>query len=259
MKRVLAAVAAMALACMLSGATAVQAQPASGETRTKARELFERGRAALEQGRYVEARDLLMRSLERKPNAGTAFNLALAQRETGETMEALQLFDRLLAGEFGTISSEQRSEVQSLRKETGREAARIRVALSAPASAEIRIDGTRVGSVAPGGTLETKVDAGRRVVTATLPDGTTAERHVTVARGATARLQLQLGQRATRPGPEQPPDRSLWTRGWFWGVLGGAAVVAGGVAAGVTLSKDPGSKPLEGEHFGVTRTLRQTP
>ena len=43
---------------------------------------------------------------------------------------------------------------------------------------------------------------------------------------------------------DEPEKRPLHRRGWFWGVLiGGVLVVAGGVTAGVLLTRDPGINP----------------
>ena len=44
-------------------------------------------------------------------------------------------------------------------------------------------------------------------------------------------------------GPPAAAERPLWKRGWFWGVIGGAAVVVAGVAVGVAIgtstTRDP--------------------
>jgi tetratricopeptide (TPR) repeat protein len=56
----------------------------------------------------------------------------------------------------------------------------------------------------------------------------------------------------TAPGPSPRADKPLWKKAWFWGVVGGAAVVVAGVAIGVGIAtstpKDPsaslGARPV---------------
>jgi len=47
----------------------------------------------------------------------------------------------------------------------------------------------------------------------------------------------------TTAAPSPRDERPVWKKGWFWGVIGGAAVVVAGVAVGVSLgtatTKDP--------------------
>ncbi len=57
---------------------------------------------------------------------------------------------------------------------------------------------------------------------------------------------------------DEPEKRPLVRRGWFWGVLiGGAIVIAGGVTAGVLLSREPGINPELGTIRGHSAPMEQ--
>jgi len=64
---------------------------------------------------------------------------------------------------------------------------------------------------------------------------------------------------ADKPGTSDQPDkRPLVRRGWFWGVLiGGALIIAGGVTAGVLLTREPGIDPELGTIRGQSMPTEQ--
>jgi hypothetical protein len=163
-----------------------------GASAARARELFDQANQALGTGRFAEARDLLRESLALAPNVGSAFNLAVALRGTGEILEAVRVFDALLGGEHGALSRDQRSEAERLLRATRGEIAVLHVSASGAERIEIRIDGTRVGDVGPGDRLEHQVDPGEHVVTASAPRRETAEAPVTLDRGGSRRVELAL-------------------------------------------------------------------
>lgn len=157
-----------------------------------ARELFRQADAALETGRFAEARDLLRRSLAITPNPASAFNLAVALRGTGETLASVAVFDALLEGEYGELSRAQRAETQRLRTETRAEIAVLHISATGASEIEIRVDGQRVGSIEAGGTLAHEVDPGARVVTASAPRRETDERRLELPRGGSLRVAFEL-------------------------------------------------------------------
>jgi len=58
--------------------------------------------------------------------------------------------------------------------------------------------------------------------------------------------------------PDQPEKKPLVRRGWFWGVLvGGALVIAGGITAGVLLTREPGIDPELGTIRGQSMPTQQ--
>jgi len=154
-----------------------------------ARALFDQGRVALSTGRFAEARDLFRRSLELVPKAGSAFNLAVAMRGTGEALDAVVTLDRLLRGEYGAIAKEQRAEAEKLREQARADIGTIHVELSGTDSGRIRVDG-RPAEIDARGALG--VDAGAHVVEASATGYKTVEVKVDVGRGATARVKLVL-------------------------------------------------------------------
>jgi len=78
---------------------------------------------------------------------------------------------------------------------------------------------------------------------------TDAERRIVEIDAELAALAPAPQPQVTSPSAEpQPPaestKRPLHRRGWFWGVvIGGALVLAGGITAGVLLSRDPPFEP----------------
>jgi len=176
------------LAGVLVAPSGVAAQGAERE----ARELFQAGNEALSTGRFAEARDLFRRSLDITPNAGTAFNLAVALRGTGQTLEALQIFEALLEGEFGRLSRAQRRETERLRREVEAEIAVLHITVRGADDIEVRVDGQRIASAADGEIVEHRVDPGVRVVTVSAPRRVTQERRVDLERGSSVELEVEL-------------------------------------------------------------------
>lgn len=225
-----------------------------------ARRLFEEAAAALQEGRFVVARDLLRRSLDEHAAAPTAFNLAVALRGTGETVEAVDLFEALLDGRYGRLDGARRTEVQSLLRETRADVATIRIEIAGPPSANARVDGE---PVAPDrrGALTRRVDAGRHLVTATAEGWEPAEERIEIARGAETTVTLTLTRRASAPladraSPATAPPRdssTLLDSPWFW-LATGAAIVAA-ITIGILLSTDTTSDPTRDPVFGIIETL----
>lgn len=110
MSRVLAA-----LVFVVAGVVPAAAQdtPEPARARTEARELFVRADALLTSGRFAEARDLLRRSFDAFPAAPTAFNLAVAARGVGRSVEAVSWLDRLVGGELGALDAARLAEVRA--------------------------------------------------------------------------------------------------------------------------------------------------
>jgi len=161
----------------------------------RARALFGRATQALQAGRFAEARDLLRQSLALFPMAATAFNLAVALRGTGETLEATALFERLLGGEHGALTADRRAEIAELLRATRSEIATLRVEVEGARRVDVRVDGELVGTIDDGGRLRRRVDAGRHVVLASAEGMVTIEERVSVERGRVARVALRMQPR----------------------------------------------------------------
>ena len=239
---------ALLVAVVMSSSIAV----AQDDAREQARVLFEQGTEALRNRRFTEAIEHLEGSLELFDNPGTAFNLANALRGAGRTLDAITVFDRLIADAFGTLRDEERAQATQLREEARAELGTVRVRVEGPGTAEIRIDGERADDTNAEGRGEYRVDAGEHVVDARAEGFRPEELAVQLARGQERELSFVLervAERIVERRVEAEPSRA-----WI-GVLVGV-LVAGAVATtlGLVLRDREGDPFVDGE-FGVTQTL----
>lgn len=145
--------------------------------------LFEDGTDAIREGRFADARDLLREAHDRARRVGTAFNLAVALRGTGEVVACTELFDALLALEFGELPDATRAQVVPLRAECAALRARLTVRVEGPQRAELSIDGRPVGEVVADADPARWLDPGTYVLTLRAPGREERTRSVTMARG----------------------------------------------------------------------------
>lgn len=181
-------------AALFVGAGVVPVNAQSSDQRAEARDLFDSAVRAIGDGRFAEARDLLQRSLTLFPNTSTAFNLAVALRGTGQSVASVEVFDRILAAEFGALSPGQRTQAQGLREETAREVATLRITASGQGRLRVAVGASEVGVVDGRGTVEARVDAGEHVVSAQNERGDRAEERVAVARGGSVDVTLRVAR-----------------------------------------------------------------
>ena len=231
-----------------------QAQPRSVSAEAEAAEAadvqrsFGAGNAALRAGRFHEARDLL-REAHRGANAvGTAFNLAVALRGTGEVSECAALFDRLLLGAFGEVTADVGAQSESLREEC--RAAVATLAVRVTHGAVVRVDGQAIGRVEPGAPRELRLDPGPHVVTAAERGFVTAEERVVLGRSERGAVEIRLVPAITlalsTASPTSVDERAatVFEEAWFWGLVIGVALAAGGVALGVALTPPSVAEPI---------------
>lgn len=160
---------------------------AHAQSRDQARRLFDRGAAAMNDGRFGEARDLFRRSLSLFPNAGTAFNLAVALERTGELVEAVGVFDALREEAFGALQRAQLSEVERLRASADAGVGVLELTIpDAIDGLEVRVDG-EVYDLGP-----IRLDPGTHVVLATAPRHEPHEQRIEMERGGRQALSLSL-------------------------------------------------------------------
>ncbi len=182
-----------ASALALIAALAIPAHAIAGPEDDARRE-FDAGRAALKTGRFAEARDNFRRALALAPKAPSAFNLGVALRGTGEPVEAVSVFEALLAGSYGELSADQRAQIDALLSETRAEIATLELRVEGAPVAEVRIDGRRVKDL-PAGQVHTQaLDPGAYVVSASAPQRLPAEQRIELARGGRSAMTLQLVQ-----------------------------------------------------------------
>gem|GEM_PF-3244533 len=166
---------------------------AKGSDASGARELFGVALLRIQSGRFAEARDLLEESLALTPRAGTAFNLAVANRGAGDLLKARELLDELLQGKYGELSSSQEADARGLHSEIKSQIGKLQISVEGTTEAEVRVDGERAGVVRSGqGPLQVEVDPGRRLVSVSAPDYKEEEREVRVEPGEKVALAFAL-------------------------------------------------------------------
>jgi hypothetical protein len=211
-----------------------------------------RGTAALQAGRFPEARDLLRQSMQHRAHTSTAFNLVVALRGTDDPLGAFRICERLLAGEYGAISPPRRAQARQVCDEARNEVATIEVEAFGAEVITVRVDGEPAGEVGDGGTFQRRVNPGRRVVAVSAPGHAGDEQVINVERGGRAHVALRLISIAT----EGPPGGSSGDDSIVWWIVGGSAAAAVAIAVIVGVVVSQGSGP-EGGDFPLTLTLRE--
>ncbi|MFK8004440.1 MAG: hypothetical protein AB8H86_33040 [Polyangiales bacterium] len=230
--------------------SAQETERPSEETVTAAQEsAMERhqlGAAALLEARFAQARDFFREAMNLAPNGGSAYNLALALRGTGESTEAIALFEQLLDGEFGPVGDTQAEDMRRWIVEERGALATVEVNVEGPAEAALRVDGRGVGTATLGEPLTLHLDAGRRTLMAEADGFRISEEVIFAERASQTRLTLSLVASAQ--------ERRIFEKPAFWVVVG--LVVVAGIAAGVVAALGPyESAPESSEPFGVATAL----
>lgn len=225
-------------------------EPASTEESAEARalELHRRGAEALRDARFARARDLFREALELAPNGGSAYNLALALRGTGESQEAIAVFERILSGELGEVSETRAADIRRWIVEERGALSTLDLAVDGAPAAELRIDGRELGTASPERPLRVRVNAGRHTISARAEGFEPDEEVVFAERAAEQRVELSL-----RP---LPASGGLLEDPAFW--ITGAAVVLVVVAVSVVAAFAPyEGAPESYPPFHVARALTE--
>ena len=217
----------------------------------RARARFEAGRRAIDEARYADAVVLFREAHALAPNVSTAFNLALALAHVGDTLEAIALFEALLAAEHGELRPEQGEDVRRRIDAAREELATLHISVSGAPRAIVSVDGEQLAEVIAGGAaLAVRVDPGDHevVARAAAGDGRVVDR-VHVGRGEELRVRLALPLAAPRvadeatstPAPPpraEPRDDASSGATWLWIGVAALAVGAGALAAVLLLSDE---------------------
>ena len=227
-----------------AGVLRAQSQEPSTDEET-ARVLFDEAAEAYRDGHLVEARRLLLRSLQLSPRASSALNLAQVQRTMGLPVDAEETLLRILDGTYG-IGAESRSErVRQALEEVRRRQARLVVVLRGTAGGQLLLDGEPAGDIGPNDPRPLPANPGPHRVEVITTTGERQSTRIEAAAGERTRGELVLLSNAAPPEPTQPPERHA-SRAWLWATLG---VVAAGTIAGIVLwramdSPDPVTDPV---------------
>lgn len=233
------AILAAAILCALGHLARVAADPAPAikldgddkpwnrgvplPARETARDLFLEGNRLFHIPVYPRAADKYVAALARWKHPAIYFNLALAQLNLGQEVEAHDSLQQALQHGADPLGPEQFAEAQRQLHELEHQMGRIRISCATP-GAEVSLDGA-VLFVGTGG-RERWVKAAAHEVTAKRPDYLSEARRLTVAPGQVQDVDLHLITLA------EAQDSGRRWRPWKpWAVVaaGGAIVVAGGV------------------------------
>ena len=232
-----AALLLVSLGAWLASPPTVSAQDvAEVDPVVEAKRLFDEAIVQLGAGRADIGRDLLRRSLGLHSRKSTRYNLGVALRRTGETTEAVAIFDGLLLERSLTKKERARVE-QELRAAKG-ELATLIVKISGAETATLEIDAREVGEARAGQAERYTLDPGEHVIIAR--SGGTTRQRVNLARGQTLTVDLHvlsLKAQNAEAKKRRRRKRAAW-------IAPATAVVAAVVIAAVVVSQPSGETAL---------------
>lgn len=169
----------------------------------EARAAFDAGRSAYERGDVEEALSQLRRSLTLTPRIGTAYNLAIVEAAAGHAVEAANLADRLLAGEYGELENAQREEAGSLLASVESHCARLTVSIRGPVDSWLAINGERV---AIDGAVTLRLVQGNHRVEAGAEGLRNQQSEISLVNGERRTLRFDLQRQSGRIALVAPAD-----------------------------------------------------
>ncbi len=254
----------------LSRPSGASAQEPSASERALARRAFHQGMTAARAERWEDARVAFERAWELVHRPRVLLNLATAQVHTGRLVEGAENYRRYVRenrdGADARLLREARQRLSEVEARTPQLTLRV---TSLRPDDELMLDGAPVSRAVLSAPLP--VNPGRHVLRVLREGAAVAEAEVTLDVGAEQSLRLEVpaptrAATAGVPGPAQaardgaPPETSagllegpgapehegggVLRSPWFWIAIG--LVVAGGVTAGVVLTRDSGRAPFTG-------------
>lgn len=155
--------------------------------RVRARDLFREGLAAIDEGRFAEAAEVLARSLAIRESAPGRYNRALALRGAGRYRAAIEEVDRFIELATGARHARNRAAALEMRDELRASLAHLRLVITgAPDAAEL--DGEAL--TPPEGTHELELDPGSHRVTTRRDGHAPVEREIELTAGSREELSL---------------------------------------------------------------------
>jgi hypothetical protein len=247
-------------------------QPAAGDV-AAARDLFREGAKAAKAGQWEEARVAYERSYLLRPSPLTRYSLAMAQKETGHVVEALENFRAFLRDPMDATTSQYRPQAEeSILALEGKVAWAVVIVASAPSGVEVRIDGVALLPAALG--IRRAIDPGHHKVEAKAEGYLPYSREFNVKSAATANIKIELRPMpaagvTTAPAPSAPPGASPTSPpsipvapsdsgsalGTTLMVTGGTLFVGGVVVGLLGVTKAKGAETSDGSDASSARTL----
>ena len=228
---------------------------ALADDKDRSKQLFEQGVSQMEAKKYDSACPLLEESQKIAPFPGTLFTLAecealrgrnaVAFSRYGEYLEVYEALPKDKQAKQGTREKDARGKREKLAKQIG--LITLMLPSSAPNGTTISVAGRTLDerSIA----LPVPLEPGEYTVIAQAPDGTSAETKISVAKGQTNAVTLEVPAPKASSAPtataaptvtSQPVSAPTDVRkisAYAAGGVGIAALVAGGVTFGLMLTK----------------------
>ncbi len=230
------------------------AQEASASEMAAARELFQEGVAAARQERWEEARTLFERSYRIVPRSSTLLNLASAQAETGQLVQAAESYRRFIA-DAGPRETRLRSSAEDALADIEGRLARVTISVEGlEGDDEIWLDEQIIGHGSLG--IGLPVSPGDHVVTVARAGAAVAERRFSVGEGASGEVVLDASEQPqvepapvdpiAAPGPSVDEDDggTIWSSPWLWVGIGAAVLAA--VLIPIAITASSGASPHMG-------------
>ncbi len=195
MNRLVALLAAAALASLLAGVA--RAQEPDAEARARAAEHFDRGIQFFNEERYDAALAELARAYELAPALSTLYNLARVHAALGHAVEASRAYARYLEDAGDSLDARRRREVERALEEQRARIGHLLVVCDVPGAA-VAIDGVDVATTPLAAPIE--LSAGAHVVEVHAPGRESVRRAVAIAGHAETRLEVELREEVVPRG-----------------------------------------------------------
>ena len=200
------------------------------------------------------AAGLFRRSLEAFPQAVTAYNLSLVLENAQRPLEALEVVEKILGGDYGPISGEGREDVHALRERAAAAVSTLRLSVAGVAAAQVQVDGSEL-TLRRDQTIGRRLNPGQHEVVGVHALRRIVE-NVSLDPGEIAELTLRFPAEPVAP---VPPSESGSAWPWILGI-GGAVLVGTGVLVAVLLATsgnnetgpDAYTDPVTGIAFTLT-------
>ena len=226
----------------LNVTTVASAQP-SPEDVGRAEQLFDEGVAASDRGDFAAALTSFEGSYNLNPLPDVLYNIAMCHKALADLPAALNAFKDYVAAMGGNLAPEEQAEFDVLLAELVPQVGRL-VLESTEAAAQVRVDGSAVGTTPLGGWHA--VAPGQHRIEVSKPGFEPYVIEVDVAAGQTLPIGAPLVALAVVPpvgpgpvppvGPE-PTDDEGGLSPWFWTCVGlaGASALTMAITGGLTL------------------------
>jgi hypothetical protein len=267
---VLAILAGVAMSLLAHPAMAQDAAPAASDAAVRARALFDEGLAATKAERWGDARHAFAAALELKRAPILLYSLAVAERNSGELVAALQHFDEFLSQPVEPATKPFQEPARTALTALNEQVPHVIIVVQPEGTADVslRIDGAAAPPLASDKSL--LLDPGNHVISAVAPGYIEAREELALNPGDEITVSLTLQRSPTAAQPAQPSAREpavdegsgvLLPIGL---VTAGFGVAALGAALGFKLAsagaeqdvKDADGQIEAAEHFDTAESLQ---